>query len=219
MMQRVFGIIGLGLIAGGLTWLIFAGLPKWYSGPRQPAMVASAAPVPPPSAGRKIRARLFFVADDGASLVGVEREIPYGEGAIAQAKEIISAQLAPVADPLVSAIPLGTKLQALFITNTGEAFVDVSPEIMFAHPGGSLNEMLTIYTLVDALTANMPAVTSVQLLVNGKEIETLAGHVDLRRPLARNMEFVETAAPATPDAATPNAPAPPAEPARPTQTP
>ena len=119
-----------------------------------------------------------------------------------------------------SAIPLGTKLQALFITNTGEAFVDVSPEIMFAHPGGSLNEMLTIYTLVDALTANMPAVTSVQLLVNGKEIETLAGHVDLRRPLARNMEWVETVAPATPDApATPNAPAPPAEPTRPTQTP
>jgi hypothetical protein len=213
-MQRVLGIIGFGLIAVGLAWLIFAGLPNWYAGPRQPAMVASAAPVPPPPPGRKIRARLFYVADDGASLVGVEREIPYGEGAIAQAKEIISAQLAPVADPLVSAVPMGTKLQALFITNTGEAFVDVSPEIMFAHPGGSLNEMLTIYTLVDALTANMPAVTSVQLLVNGKEIETLAGHVDLRRPLARNMEWVEDTAPA----AAPDAPAAP-EPARPTQTP
>jgi sporulation and spore germination protein len=217
MMQRVFGIIGLGLITGGLAWLIFAGLPKWYSGPRQPAMVASAAPVPSAPPGRKIRARLFYVADDGASLVGVEREIPYGEGAIAQAKEIITAQLAPVTDPLVSAIPMGTKLQALFITNTGEAFVDVSPEIMFAHPGGSLNEMLTIYTLVDALTANMPAVTSVQLLVNGKEVETLAGHVDLRRPLARNLEWVEEPAPAP---AAPDAPAPPtAEPARPTQTP
>jgi len=223
MIQRVFGGIGLGLIAGGLAWLIFAGLPQWYGGPRQPAMVASAAPVPPPLPGRKIRAQLFYVADDGASLVGVEREIPYGEGAIAQAKEIITAQLAPVSDPLVSAIPMGTTLQALFITNTGEAFVDVSPEIMFAHPGGSLNEMLTIYTLVDALTANMPAVTSVQLLVSGKEIETLAGHVDLRRPLARNMEWVADtapAAPAAPDApATQNAPTPPAEPTRPTQTP
>ena len=88
MIQRVFGVIGLGLIAGGLAWLIFAGLPQWYGGPRQPAMVASAAPVPPPPPGRKIRAQLFYVADDGASLVGVEREIPYGEGAIAQAKEI-----------------------------------------------------------------------------------------------------------------------------------
>lgn len=214
MMRRVAGIIGLGLIAGGLTWLIFAGLPQWYGGPRQPAIVASAAPVPPPPPGRKISARLFYVADDGASLVGVEREIPYGEGAIAQAREIIGAQLQPVADPLVSAIPAGTKLQALFITNTGEAFVDVSPEIMFAHPGGSLNEMLTIYTIVDALTANMPAVTSVQVLVNGKEVETLAGHLDLRRPLARDMEWVEDTAPASPDA-----PATPPEPARPTATP
>ena len=175
-MRRVLGILGLGLVAVGLAWLLFAGLPRWYGGPRQPATVASAAPVAPPPPGRKIRARLFYVADDGASLVGVEREIPYGEGAIAQAKEIISAQLAPVADPLVSAIPMGTKLQALFITNTGEAFVDVSSEIMFAHPGGSLNEMLTIYTLVDALTANMPAaLIEMGYLTNTEQEKQLAG--------------------------------------------
>ena len=46
--------------------------------------------------------------------------------------------------------------------------------------------MLTVYTLVGALTVNLPAVTTVQLLVDGKEVETLAGHVDLRRPLMRN---------------------------------
>lgn len=214
-MRRVAGIIALGLLTGVLAWLIFAGLPKWYGKP-QPAIIAAPSPVPPAPPGRKIRARLFYVADDGASLIGVEREIPYGEGAIAQAKEIITAQLAPVAEPLVSAIPLGTTLKALFVTNNGEAFVDVSPEVIFAHPGGSLNEMLTVYTIVDALIANMPAVTSVQVLVNGKEVETLVGHLDLRRPLARNMEYVEDTAPAAPDA--PAAPAKP-EPARPSPTP
>jgi hypothetical protein len=213
MIGRVTGIIALGLLAGVLAWLLFAGLPKWY-GPPQPAVVAAPAPVPPAPPGRKIRARLFYVADDGASLVGVEREIPYGEGAIAQAKEIITAQLAPVAAPLVSAIPTGTKLQSVFIANTGEAFVDVSPDAMFAHPGGTLNEMLTVYTIVDALIANMPAVKAVQVLVNGKEVETLAGHLDLRRPLARSMEWVEDTAPAAP--AQPVA-AP--EPARPSPTP
>ena len=44
------------------------------------------------------------------------------------------------------------------------------------------DELLTIYALVHALTINLPAVTSVQLLVDGKEVDTLAGHVDLRRP-------------------------------------
>jgi hypothetical protein len=41
------------------------------------------------------------------------------------------------------------------------------------------------------LTENLPAVTSVQILVDGKEVETLAGHIDLRRPIAKNSEFVQ----------------------------
>ena len=40
------------------------------------------------------------------------------------------------------------------------------------------------------MTANLPAVTRVQVLVDGKEVDTLAGHVDLRQPLARNDEWV-----------------------------
>ena len=33
---------------------------------------------------------------------------------------------------------------------------------------------------------NLPAIKSVQILVDGQEVETLAGHVDLRRPLVKN---------------------------------
>ena len=86
----------------------------------------------------------------------------------------------------MSAIPAGTTLRALFITEGGEAYVDLSRELAAAHPGGSMNELLTVYTIVNALTVNLPAVTSVQLLVDGKEVETLAGHVDLRRPLGKS---------------------------------
>ena len=60
-----------------------------------------------------------------------------------------------------------------------------------AHTGGALDEVLTVYTIVDALTTNLPAVTSVQLLVDGKQVDTLAGHVDLRHPLAKNLAWVE----------------------------
>jgi len=44
---------------------------------------------------------------------------------------------------------------------------------------------------VTRMTANLPAVKSVQILVDGKQLETLAGHVDLRRPLERNLAWVE----------------------------
>ena len=91
----------------------------------------------------------------------------------------------------MSAVPPGTALRALYLTSGGEAFVDLSREIVTAHPGGSLDELLTVYAIVNALTMNLPAVTSVQVLVDGKEVDTLAGHVDLRRPLAKNVSWVE----------------------------
>ena len=90
-----------------------------------------------------------------------------------------------------SAIPAGTALRAVFASDKGEAFVDLSKEVVSGHPGGTLNELLTVYTIVNVLTTNLPAVTSVQVLVDGKEVETLVGHVDLRRPLAKNLDYVE----------------------------
>jgi len=154
---------------------------------------APAASTPPATAaaGRKIKARLFYVSTDGARLTGVERDVPYGDGPAAQAQEIVAAQIAPVADPYVSAIPSGTAIRALYVTERGEAYVDLSRDIAAAHTGGSLDELLTVYTIVDALTVNLPAITAVQLLVDGKEVETLAGHVDLRRPLTKNLSWVE----------------------------
>ena len=153
-----------------------------------PAAAAPAVPAPP---GRRIKARLFYVAEDGTRLTSVERDVAYGESADEQAREIIAAQITPVVEPLVSAIPPGTTLRAVFITKSGDAYVDLSREARAAHPGGTVDELLTIYTIVNALTVNLPAVTAVQVLVDGKEVDTLSGHVDLRHPLAKNLTWVQ----------------------------
>jgi hypothetical protein len=50
--------------------------------------------------------------------------------------------------------------------------------------------LFTIYAIVNALTVNLPAITRVQILVDGKEVDTLAGHVDLRHPLQKNLKWV-----------------------------
>lgn len=173
---------------GGVSLLLFVAEGRRFL--RRAPGGTAAAPSAPAAPGRRIKARLFYVSQDGTRLTGVERDVPYGEGA-EQAREIIAAQIAPVTEPLVSAIPPGTKLRALFVTERGEAYVDLSREVVTAHGGGSIDELLTIYTVVDTLTANLPAVTAVQLLVDGKEIQTLAGHVDLRRPLAQNLDWVQ----------------------------
>lgn len=179
-----------------LAWVLFVGLPRFYVPPEtgEPAPAATAspapapAPAPPAKPGRKIKASLFYLDGTGTALAPIEREVPYADSTIEQAKAIITAQIAPVDPPLISPVPPGTALRALFVTPAGEAYLDLSRELVAAHPGGSTNELLTIYALVDALTVNLPAVTAVQLLVEGQELDTLAGHVDLRRPLVKKVQ-------------------------------
>jgi hypothetical protein len=168
-----------------LIWLLFIFLPGRYGRNETAAAPAAPAAAPAPG-GQTIKAQLFYVGDDGVSLTSVERDVPFGENAVEQAKAIVSAQIAAAAEGVVSAIPAGTVLRALFITRDGEAYVDLSRELVAGHPGGSANELLTIRTIVDALTVNLPAITAVQLLIDGREVDTLAGHVDLRRPFTRS---------------------------------
>ena len=192
-MVRQLAIAGTGvaiLVLAGAVFFATRGLPA--SGRRAAAApTGAAAPAASASTGRKIKARLFYVAEDGTRLTSLERDVAYGESADEQAREIVAAQIAPVVEPLVSAIPPGTTLRAVFITKSGEAYVDLSREARVAHPGGTVDELLTVYTIVNALTVNLPAVTAVQLLVDGKEVDTLSGHVDLRHPLAKNLTWVE----------------------------
>ena len=73
-------------------------------------------------------------------------------------------------------VPVGTRLRAFFVDSRGDAFLDLTSEVRSAHPGGSFGEALTVAALVNAVTTNLRAVRRVQLLVEGEEVETLAGH-------------------------------------------
>jgi spore germination protein GerM len=173
----IAAVLGLGLIG-----LYLVG-PRWLStGPAAPTE-QSAAPAAAPADARKIRARLFYVDDAGTGLIDSEQEVVYGQGTTEQATRIVEAQLTAPPAPLVSAIPPGTTLRTLFVTADGAAYVDLSAEAQKNHPGGTTNEMLTVYSIVSALTTNLPAITGVQILVEGREVDTLAGHLDLRRPI------------------------------------
>jgi spore germination protein GerM len=178
-------VAAIGLTFGLLVMTLLVVVPRWFG----PSLVMTTAQ-PPPVAARKIKAKLFYVAADGMKLAPIDRDVPFGEGPAEQAKRIVEAQLAPPPADAVSAMPPGTSLRALYLLSGGQAYVDLSREASTAHSGGTLNEILTVYTIVEALTTNLPAITSVHLLVDGREVETLAGHVDLRRPLRPNPMWV-----------------------------
>src|SRR5688500_10283323 len=78
------------LLVGGLVALLVLG-PRWLTTVPQGNVPAETAALD----ARKIRARLFYVDDQGTALKSVEQEVLYGESTTQQARHIIEAQIAP----------------------------------------------------------------------------------------------------------------------------
>ncbi len=200
MTRRTALVSALVIAALAAVWAGFSIVRRSYA-PQTTAVIPAAEPASPLASGRKIKATLYHVSEDGLSLVGTEREIPFAEPIVEQARRIVEAQLGAAPPPgLASAIPAGTTLKALFLTVRADAFVDLSPEVTTSHPGGALNELFTVYAIVDAVTVNLPSISRVQILINGREVDTLAGHVDLRHPLQKNLKWLAAPAAAVADA-------------------
>jgi len=176
------------VLVAGIS-VFFAGLQRLTEDPTTVTPDGSAATLPTTDPGSLV---LFFVAENGLGLVTREHKITQTESqdVLARARLVAEEQLGEAPAPLASPFPEGTRVQAIYLTPTGDAFVDLSLEVSRGHQGGSLDELLTVYALVNALTINVPEISAVQILVDGREVDTLAGHVDLRRPLARDMKWV-----------------------------
>ena len=181
--------VGFGLVALGGAWVLFAGLPRWYPAEESAAPAADA--VDGSTAGEVGVSTLFYVSDDGMRLVESPVRLARRANPTAQARAILEAQLAPPPARLLSPIPVGTALLAVYLTDDGDAFVDLSEEVVLGHVGGSREELFTVYAVVNALTLNLDAVDAVQILVDGAEVDTLVGHVDLQRPLRPNLDLLE----------------------------
>jgi hypothetical protein len=192
--RRTLGVMiaaGLVLVLTGV-WLVFAVLPGFLTAPETPAPSKEGTPATAEDA-RKIQATLYYVSDDGLELVPVSTEVRYGATPAEQARFIVEAQIAPPASNFVSAIPKGVTVRGVFMGSRAEAYVDLSIEAAREHTGGSHNEALAVYAIVNAVTVNLPTVTGVQILIDGHEVDTLAGHIDLRQPFGRALRWVRKA--------------------------
>jgi spore germination protein GerM len=173
---------------GVIVWALFWGLPWLLERRSTPNPAAADATA---QEGRRINATLFFVTADAQYLTAVPREVPCGATPAEQARHIVAAQLSAAPVSMHSPIPRGTTLRGVFLSERGEAFVDLSAEAASNHPGGSMAEFFTVYAIVNALTVSLPSVSAVQILIDGQEVETLAGHLDLRHPLPKNTTWVK----------------------------
>ncbi len=184
---RTAGGVLLALTIGAAT-LTFILVERWESAARTPSALdgtdAGSDGISP------FTATMYYVAADGRGLVRREAEVPYATDTLSRARIIAERQLERAPRQLLSPFPRGTRLRAVYLADDGILFVDLSGEVTTEHSGGSLDELLTVYALVNALTTNVAEISAVQILVDGREVDTLAGHIDLRRPLTPNLTWV-----------------------------
>ena len=176
---------------------------------------AAASPAPVEAEGegdatQKISVKLFFVAPDQPALLIEDREVPYSADLARQARTVVEELVKGSRKGLGATLPAETRVIDTFVTTEGVAYVDLSGEASAKHAGGSRNELLSVYSVVNSLTSNFPAVKRVQILVDDRQAATLAGHVDLTRPLPSDLTFLAGSAPSpVPPAASAPAAAPP----------
>jgi hypothetical protein len=188
--------VGVGVLLGVLALLAFTA-PRWAvllrrgapeagdEGPPAPAASAS-----PSAAEIRISVKLLFPSETEPALVVEERAVAYSPELPRQLRLVLEELLRGSQSEHLPPLPADTKILAVYITAEGLAYVDLSKEAAAGQPGGSLDERLSVYAVVNTLASNFPAVRRVQILIDGKPAETLAGHVDLSRPLVPDLTLI-----------------------------
>ncbi len=164
-----------------LLIVFFSSKGKEKTPERAPADLAEES-VPPDQEIEKKNFVLFFVSEKNYLLCKEEREIPLESTIEHQIERLIEELVLGSEEGLLSPLPKETKVRAVYITKNGIAYVDFSPEFQTKHPSGSSAEISSIFSVVNSVTYNFRSIKRVFILINGTEQETLAGHVDLRKP-------------------------------------
>jgi hypothetical protein len=138
----------------------------------------------------KWTATLYFSDANERLLMPEQRQIMKDKDSAEQARELVKALLDGTKTNLVNTFPQKTELQSVKIEDGKRAYVSFNKNIIRNHPGGAASEMATIYSLTNTLTANIPNIKEVKLLVDGKEIASIGGHIDTRHPFAANKDIL-----------------------------
>ena len=145
----------------------------------QPA-AADARPLAPPASGPTEGVSLY-VADDATGVVRAQAaKIPLPGGRQQRAEELLRALLRIYQQPdSPHPLPPAADVRSIYLISSGAAVIDLNSAFADQHRSGILDEQLTVNSLVQTLATNVPGISRVRILVEGKARDTLAGHVDL----------------------------------------
>ena len=127
---------------------------------------------------------LYFVGTEELKLAVEKRTIDHASNIVEQIKLTIEELIKGPTQALMPTIPSETKLQEVFLDERGCAYLDFSRAISQNHSGGTTGELVTISSIVNTLVRNFPEeIRKVRILIGGQEAKTLAGHIDISKPI------------------------------------
>ena len=173
-------IIGFAiLLAATLGLSVYA----WHmrkSAVAQPTAAVDTRPLAPPVTGPSERVVLFIAHDDDGTLRGESAQIPMPSGRQQRAEELLRALLLRYLDKdSPHQLAAGADIRSVYLVDPGVAVIDLNSACADAHRSGVLVEQLTVASLIQTISVNIPNLLKVKILVDGKDRETLAGHADL----------------------------------------
>ena len=143
-------------------------------------------PVKPPVV-ETVPVKVYFGTHNGRYLVAEVYPMKPGPQLMQQALETMAN--GPRSSDLVAVIPKATKVKSVVVRDR-MAIVDFSSELVKRGFGGSATEILAVAAIVNTLT-EFPEVERVQILVEGKKVDTLFGHIDVYDPLSRSPGIIK----------------------------
>jgi sporulation and spore germination protein len=159
------------------------GLYAWHMRGRAAATPVAATdtrPVAPPVAGPTEPVTLFVAYDDIGVLRAQSAQIPMPSVRQERAEELLRALFALyLGKSSPHQLPQGSDIRSVYLVDPGLAVIDVNAAFADGHRSGVLSEELTIASLIQTLSVNIPGILKVKILVDGKQRDTLAGHADL----------------------------------------
>jgi Sporulation and spore germination len=179
MIPRHFFIALSILLAAVLAMSIYA----WHMRGRAaatPVASVDSRPVVPPVAGATERVTLYVAYDDIGILRAQSAQIPMPSVRQERAEEVLRALIALYLDKTSPhPLPPGSDIRSVYLVDPGLAVIDVNAALADGHRSGVLAEELTVASLIQTLSTNIPGILKAKILVEGKQRETLAGHADL----------------------------------------
>ena len=133
---------------------------------------------------------LFFFDAESLRHVREKRELRLSLDLPDRLKQIIRALISGSDHGLKSTVPGGTFLHEVYVDSQSTAYLDFSRHLAEMHIGGTTAEIITIKSILQTVYVNFPEkIQSVQILIEGQEVNTIAGHIDISHPLVLSPEI------------------------------